>query len=132
MADLGRYLLAPYLDRGRDLQGYDCWGLVRSVLHDEFGLPLLPAHDDVSPDDKPEMSCRYEEVSEGFEVVETPQPGDVMAAYSGNTLVHVGVVIEADGRLWVLHTRKKHGTRLDKPETLERLFTSVVWWRYAD
>jgi cell wall-associated NlpC family hydrolase len=41
-----RYVGAPFLDRGRCLNGLDCWGLVRMVLTERAGLDL-PLYDGI-------------------------------------------------------------------------------------
>ncbi|KMO39615.1 hypothetical protein [Methylobacterium aquaticum] len=43
--DFSDYVGIPWLDRGRDLRGCDCWGLHRLVRLIGTGV-LLPSHDD--------------------------------------------------------------------------------------
>jgi cell wall-associated NlpC family hydrolase len=130
-ADLLELLRIPYRDHGRDRRGADCWGLVRLARHGLFGLPMLPSHDDVSPLDKGALHLRANGICADLERVEDPQPGDIMAGYLGRTMVHVGICVQADGRLWVLHTRPSSGPRLERIEVMRRAFTRIAWWRHA-
>lgn len=35
-----QYLKIPFLDRGRDAKGCDCWGLYRLIMRDQLGVEL--------------------------------------------------------------------------------------------
>lgn len=131
MDELARYLSVPYVDHGRGADGMDCWGLVREVLHKVYGGPLLPAHDDVAPDDKPRLTQRAElQVEASFHEVDRPQAGDLAVCRSGSAVVHIGIAVTADRRLQVLHTARKHGAVLTRIAVFERLF-NVRWIRHG-
>jgi len=44
--DYSKYLRVPYLDKGRDLRGWDCYGLYRWLLAEYHGISL-PSYTEV-------------------------------------------------------------------------------------
>lgn len=130
---LNKYLEIPYVDCGRTLEGCDCWGLVRLVSHEVFGGPLLPIFEGVDPKDKVTFTLLHDQLSSEFtEIKQNPLPGDFLACYVGPQCVHIGIGVIADCRFRVLHTRKKHGPRLDKAASLRLEHRRVAWWRYGN
>ncbi|EPP5594125.1 phage tail protein [Vibrio cholerae] len=95
----------PYRDHGRDASGVDCWGFVRLVRHHHHGLPLLASFGAVAPDDKQGMTDGYHQVVTGYVQTE-PVDGAIACHFVGETLVHVGVVVNENG-LKVAHTGRK-------------------------
>lgn len=120
-----RYQLARYKDGGRGNGAYDCWGLVRAVLHEQYGKPLLPSFGHVSPDDKQSMTA----LAEGIMSIVVPcEPAEsaIAAAYVGRLLVHVGVVIGVDR---VLHASRKHGICINSYRDFARLSGNVRYFK---
>jgi cell wall-associated NlpC family hydrolase len=62
------YLGVPYRDRGRDWDGWDCWGLVRAVFWREAGLEL-PAWD-TDPRDRAAVEVGMAAEARGWRRVE--------------------------------------------------------------
>jgi len=91
--DVARYLGLPWEPMGRG-PGYDCWGLARLVLAEQFGwfLPSYQYGDDPS-----------EAIAEGiqhFERVDSPQPGDLALHEKP---LHIGVMVGPDRMLHITH-----------------------------
>lgn len=127
MIDVEKYLRAPYLDGGRTFDGLDCWGSLL-LVRAELGCRPLPSLGGVTRHTVRTMGSRYSEVSSGLEVCE-PEPGAIAAVFRGALFVHVGVVVEIDGRLAVLETNPASGARwLRVPEFLS-FYYKVIFYR---
>lgn len=93
---------APYLDGGRTLAGIDCWGVVLEVRR-RMGLPELPSIGGTLRSDVKDATRYYQAISATM-VPGAPCAGAIAAVLRGGLFVHAGVVIEADGRTWVMDT----------------------------
>lgn len=121
---LNKYQLWFYVDGGRERGRVDCWGLVRFVLHDEFGLPLLPEFAGCMPDQKQLMTELADTIKPDFKCCEF-ESGAIAAHYSAKTLIHVGVVVENV----VLHATKE-GVICSKRFAFEQQ-AKTKYYRYA-
>lgn len=119
------YQMASYKDGGRGEGFYDCWGLVRAVLHEQYGKCLLPSFGNVSPDDKQSMTNLAAKLMPVITVCE-PAEGTIAAAYMGSLLVHVGVVVGVDK---VLHASRKHGICINSYRDFARLSGNVRYYQ---
>lgn len=105
------YVGIPYRFGADGRDGADCWGLVRMVLRERFGVDL-PAfeHDDADPhrlhaivdDALPTVGARR---------VPAPDPGDLALMRIIGEPCHIGVVT-GDG--YMLHTLHAHGSVLER------------------
>lgn len=105
------WLRIPYRDHGRDWTGCDCWGLVRMV---RFALrgDFLPSYGGIDPQDKPALTAAAGEVMslDGFRECE-PRLGAIATVWRGALCLHVGIVVDVEGRLAVLETGRRIGVR---------------------
>lgn len=122
-----RYLAMPYRDGGRTAGGVDCYGLVRMVRADMFGLPLLPLHGAVTVDDKRSMTRVACDESAALRACD-PQPGAVATCWQRGLCLHVGIVVELDGRLGVLEAGRKRGTGWRAIRAFERDYQTVEYY----
>lgn len=126
------YLACRYEDGARGLNAFDCWGMVRDVLAEHFGVPAehVPAFGHISPDDKRGMTQARDRIVDLYELAD-PRPGAVACHTRKRVLVHVGIVVEVDGALRVLHTSRQWGPSLDTLRRFEQLGTHTEYFRYV-
>ncbi|QFY77829.1 hypothetical protein DUD43_09110 [Alcaligenes faecalis] len=123
------FLRTRYKPFGRIVPELDCWGLVRLARASLFGRPMLPSYSETDPDDKAGLTMAASEVREqgGFKEV-PPSPGAIATGWRARLCVHVGIVIKADGRLWVLETDAGTGPTLTKLNAFEARYTRVIYY----
>lgn len=106
----------PFKDKGRDLSGFDCWGLVRYVLLHGFGVEVPSYTEDYrTSKDGEEIAALVQGQSLGWPEILLPaaQPGDVVVLRILGRPWHVGVLLE---RPCFVHADQTCGTvvaRLD-------------------
>lgn len=105
------YLSIPFKERGRDLKGCDCWGLVRIIYQQEFSIDLESYVDDYK-DTKDRSGIKaiipaeaensWIEIKKGHE-----EKGDIIVLRIRNIPWHVGVVAgKLNGERVMLHTER--------------------------
>lgn len=123
------FLQTRYVKFGRGPVDMDCWGLVRLARVELFSKALLPSYADVDPHDKRRLTQSTHDAVGGNHLVEVDMmPGAIAAAWQARLCVHVGIVVESDGRLWILETDEDTGPVLTRPSTFESRYTKVVYY----
>lgn len=126
---INQYLQTRYVKGGRGPFDCDCWGLVRMARAELFGRGWLPSFSQISPDDKGGLTqaCEQVRLGGGFIAVRA-RPGAIATAWAARLCVHVGIVVEADGRLWILETDQGSGPCLTSIPAFEARYTRVVFY----
>jgi cell wall-associated NlpC family hydrolase len=104
--DIAQYVGIPFVDRGRDRTGCDCWGLVKLVLAEQFGID---AQDYGTSCDEHEANARTmseEAQASLWDRVALPKSGDVILLRRQGIACHVGIIV---GPGQMLHTEKTRG-----------------------
>lgn len=124
-----KYLKTTYRRGARGPNEYDCWGLVREVRHSAYGRALLPSLDGMVPGDMRSTTngCKLAHEIVNSHVVPM-RAGAVAEAWQGRLCVHVGVVVDVDGRLMILETDSPYGPTLTKPSLFESRYTKVNYY----
>jgi cell wall-associated NlpC family hydrolase len=126
---INQYLSIPYVRGGRDTSGSDCYGLVRMARTELFGKRQLPLYADIKPGQFSEITqaCESTVLTEGLMPCEAKE-GAIATAWRASVCIHVGLVVLADGRLWVLETDEPTGPCLTPIYDFERRYTKVIYY----
>jgi len=131
MIDIEKYLRVPYVDEGRSGAALDCWGLMLAVRA-ELGCAPLPSLTGVTRHTVHAMGHEYQAISSMLEQCE-PEAGAIAAVFKGKAFVHVGVVVEIDGRLGVLETNQATGPRwMRVPQFLDTYYKVLFYRDHRD
>lgn len=124
------WIKIPYRDFGRDACGADCWGLVRLIRFQLLGSDL-PSFSDIHPDDKRGLTEAASAVMilAKFQQIDYPRAGAIAAVWTGGLCVHVGLVVDIEGRRAVIDTARATGVRWARVADFERQHGDV---RYYD
>lgn len=99
---VAEYIGKPFEDKGRGPDTFDCWGLVKGVLQQQFGQHGLPDYLDGYDSAKDRTVARLLSMERArWSQVETPQLGDVVLIRVLGRPQHVGIVV---ARNMMLHT----------------------------
>jgi len=120
------YLGLPFALGSDGPDAYDCWGLARRALREQYGIET-PALKSMRGGQIPEQ---VEAGSRGWRQVPTSEArgGDVLGLRGHGPGLHVGLVV-APG--WMLHTAIGHVSRLDRYERAPYSGLILGAWRYV-
>jgi len=114
-----KVLEVPFVDRGRDWDGLDCWGLIRLAYLEIYDIEL-PSYVDQYDD-----SCDRETIRKIIELekdvlwheVDQPIPGDVALLRILGHALHTGLMVD---------TRRALHTEINVGPMIEEL-SSLMW-----
>lgn len=127
MTWVDHYLAATYEDGSRGPSKYDCFGLVREVLHERCGWALLPEFGALRHSNPKGMTVAQRETVAGMRVC-SPANGVLACVFRGALMIHVAVIIEIDGSLAALEINPKQGARWSRIPEFERQYLKVVYY----
>jgi len=118
----GHYIGLPFYDHGRDALGLDCWGLVRLVMAEQFGIALpLYSGEYQRTTQVEKISNLIERESSKWKLIKSgdEECGDVIVLRMRGKPMHVGIVL-GDKRMLHIEVginsiiEKYSGSRWDK------------------
>ena len=101
------WLAIPYVAYGRGCDGSDCWGLV-CIVREAVRGDRLPAFADIH-DKRALTHAAHDMIAQGWREVSKPKVGTLVAVWRGALCMHIGIVIEIDGRMAVIDSDEKRG-----------------------
>lgn len=104
--DIAQYVGIPFVDRGRGHEGCDCWGLVKLVLAEQFGIDAKDYGTSCNETEACARTMAEEARASQWLKVAQPVAGDVILLRQQGLACHVGLVV---GPGQMLHTEKHRG-----------------------
>lgn len=119
MKDYTQYIGIPFVNLGRTKTGADCWGLVRIILEEQYGiiLPELLNYNDALDNKQTSQVIDMNKPLVLGEKVEIPEEGCVVIFRTRGVSAHVGLFI---GDNMILHTTRQTGA-VTEPLSSHRL-----------
>lgn len=112
-----QYIGLPWKYGAQGPTEFDCWGFVRHVEREHFGVdvPLIDYDDDWH------VAARHlkehpERVN--WERMERPREGDLVMMARGRLPIHIGVYITANGKPGILHCLQGAGVVFNEMKSL--------------
>jgi probable lipoprotein NlpC len=117
----------PFADKGRSIEGADCWGLVVLVL-ESFEI-IVPSYSDkyASSEERELTASIINHQKTKWQKIEFPHPGDVVLFKMGKHLSHAGIFVEGDK---FLHMAKDDSSMIDDltKQPWSRRFSGFYRW----
>ena len=126
-----KYLDCDYEDGARGPDKFDCWGLVRHVLHNELGGRLMPSWGHVR-NTMPRLFTKAYQAEAGGMLECEPCHGAIAAVFRGALMIHVGIVFELDSRLYVLEINENTRARIKLVKDFSAPYYKVRYYRDRD
>lgn len=117
------YVGIPYVNKGRDRRGIDCWGIVRLVLGEVFHVQL-PSYDDTYRDGEDWEAIGHAVragLLDGWQRTEQPRAGDLLILRIAMRPWHCALMLDS---MHFLHAAPGDSTvieRLDTPRWARRI-----------
>jgi cell wall-associated NlpC family hydrolase len=125
---INKYLSCLYEDGARGPDKFDCWGLVRHVLHFELGRRLLPSYGSLRPKMPRGASQAYEAEVPLLEPCDA-EHGAIACVLTGRICSHVAIVLDSPTGLRILETSAKRGPQFVALRRWLRDYHNVVYYR---
>jgi cell wall-associated NlpC family hydrolase len=126
------YVGIPYVKASSTRRGVDCYGLVRLLYRDVYGIELTD-WEATLPDGakRPDLISAFEAAvsEETWELVETPQEGDIVVFRLFNSPLHCGMMINPAQFLHSIEPTGSSVERINSPMWKKRI---VHYLRYKN
>lgn len=90
---VNKYVGIPYKEHGRTEEGADCYGIVRMILQNEYGIPMPSYDDDYMDAIEKEALDRILDGRTDWAEVGSPEEGDVVILQTRVHFFHVGIMV---------------------------------------
>lgn len=124
-----KYVGIPYSEKGRDVTGLDCYGLVRLIYKNEYKIDLPSFSAEYNADDNNRIQDLIAQYKEGWEPVETPSTGDVVIFRIMGVESHIGLVISPTQ---FIHVRENQDSAIESLNAYKWSKRVVGFFKYSE
>jgi len=124
-----KYVGIPFVDHGRGADGCDCWGLVRLVLAEEYGV-AVPSYSDTYTDANKASAARAVSTLRDLDFISLPYPesGAIVVLRVAGLPWHAGIMVNSHEFLHVMRGIEAVLERLDSLQWRNRV---MGFYKYA-
>ncbi len=126
-----KYIGIPFLEKGRDRSGIDCYGLVRLVLAEQFNVDMpsyTEIYESIEEDAKVIGDTIYHAAMQ-WDRVESANPGDVCILRMLGHPMHCGIMADDRHMLHVIENTDSGIEDITRPHWKPRV---IGMFRYAE
>lgn len=124
-----KYVGIPYAEKGRDITGLDCYGLVRLIYKNEYKIDLPSFSAEYTADDNNRIQDLIAQYKEGWESVDTPSAGDIVLFRIMGVESHVGLVISPTH---FIHVRENQDSAIESLSAHKWSKRIVGFFKYSE
>ena len=127
--DFNKYIGIPYKPAGRDVTGIDCWGLVRLVQKEQFGIDLPSFDTEYDGNDEARLEELIKQYKEGWEPIDKPEAGSVVLFSVLGCEQHIGIAVDSES---FLHVRENMDSVIEPFSTSRWNKRIVGYFKYSE
>ncbi len=124
-----KYIGIPFKEKGRDTTGVDCWGLVRLIYKQEYGVNLPSFASDYELSDDGRVGELFAQYKEGWETLSQPEPGCAVLFRIFGTESHIGLVVDSAS---FIHVREGLDSVIESLESAKWSKRIVGFYKYSE
>lgn len=124
-----KYIGIPYAEKGRDITGLDCYGLVRLIYKNEYKIDLPSFNAEYTADDNNRIQDLIAQYKEGWESTDTPSAGDIVLFRIMGVESHVGLVISPTH---FIHVRENQDSAIESLSAHKWSKRIVGFFKYSE
>lgn len=125
-----KYVGIPFVEKGRDASGLDCWGLVQLVYKQELSIEL-PSYLDVyeTTNDRDALAAMISSESEQKwqDVADLPKPFDIVILNMRGVPMHVGIITKPNHMIHCAHGIGTAHEHLGTSRWKHKVVNTVRW-----